>query len=79
MTPSIQSHSVANKKVGFFDPPQRKKNILIAVATLMFLGMVLSYALGAQWFIIAAFFALSLSPLFPLGKAVDNQRSRIIN
>lgn len=78
MTQSIKLDSFVDNGVGYFQPAQVKKAILIAVSTLMFLGMILSYAIGAPWFIIAGFFLLTMSPLFPLGKAVDDQRSRII-
>jgi hypothetical protein len=65
-------------RIGYFQPVDVKKAILIAVSTLMFLGMILSYAIGAPWYVIVGFFLLTMSPLFPLGKAVDDQRSRII-
>ncbi len=59
-------------------PAQIKKAVLIAISILMALGMILSYSLGAPWLLIVGFFFLSLSPLFPLGKSVDDQRSRIL-
>ena len=45
-----------------------KKGILVALTCLLVLGMVLSYALGAPWFVTVAFFASTLVPLFPLGR-----------
>jgi hypothetical protein len=59
-------------------PAQIKKALLIAISILMALGMILSYSLGAPWLLIVGFFFLSLSPLFPLGKSVDDQRPRIL-
>lgn len=74
----ITSDIVKTENTGFFRPENLKKAILVAVSTLMFLGMILAYAIGAPWFIVATFFLLTLSPLFPLGKAVDDQRNRIL-
>jgi hypothetical protein len=55
-----------------------KKVILIAISVLMALGMIISYSIGAPWLLIVGFFFLTLSPLFPLGKSVDDQRARIL-
>ncbi len=63
------------------DAPQYsslKKTALIALSLLMATGLILSYALGAPWFVMVGFFLLALSPLFPIGQAVDSQRSRIL-
>lgn len=59
-------------------PANVKKAILIAISVLMALGMIISYAIGAPWLIMVGFFFLALSPLFPLGKSVDDQRARIL-
>ena len=68
----------SNKPAEAFSYTKAQKGILVAISALMALGMVLSYAVGAPWLVILGFFLLSLTPLFPLGKAVDDQRSRFI-
>lgn len=78
MSQIISFSPIAAKKIDFSQPTTVKKFILIAIATLMTLGMALSYFLGAPWFVAAGFFLFAISPLFPLGKVIDDQKSRII-
>lgn len=49
-----------------FTPPMVRKWALIAVATIMALGALFAYTLGAPWFIAVGLFALALAPLCPL-------------
>ncbi len=55
-------------------PSQAKKVISIVLSTLMALGMILSYALGAPWPVLLLFFALGLASSWPLSRKVEQQR-----
>ena len=57
--------------------PKTKKIILIAIATIMALGMVFAFFLGAPWFVTLTFFALALAPLFPIWKARNPRADRV--
>jgi len=78
MSNVIQPVPVSANEYHFPDPVKVKKAILIAVSVLMALGMIVCYAVGAPWLLTVTFFLLTLSPLFPLGKSIDDQRSRLI-
>jgi hypothetical protein len=75
---SITPVDTVHSNVESMQPAKVKKAILVAISVIMAIGMILSYALGAPWLLIVGFFFLTLSPLFPLGKSVDDQRSRIL-
>ena len=77
MCNSITSNVISNLKEYLAKPGGVKKAIFVALSVIMALGMILAYSLGAPWFVIAGFFLFSLFPLFPLGKAVDEQKNRI--
>lgn len=55
-------------EVRFSELSKSNKLILIALATIMGLGMIFSYSLGAPWYLTVVFFVLTLAPLFPVGK-----------
>lgn len=75
---SVTKVESANTNLEPVKPANIKKAILIAISVLMALGLIVSYAVGAPWLIMVGFFFLALSPLFPLGKSVDDQRARIL-
>jgi hypothetical protein len=75
----VQTSLFSDVKEYFAKPGQIKKTILVALSVLMSLGMILSYAIGAPWLVIAGFFLLSLAPLFPLGRFGNEPRSEIIS
>lgn len=56
-------------EVPFSELSRSNKVILIAVSTIMALGMIFAYSLCAPWFVTLSLFALALLPLFPIGKS----------
>ncbi len=70
------SNSVLFREVPF-QLSKTKQIILIALSTIMALGMILSYVFGAPWIITVGFFALTMAPLFPLWKIRNPRSNRI--
>jgi uncharacterized membrane protein len=60
-----------------FTPEQVNKWAKIALATILTVGMIFSFAMAAPWFIAFIFFSASLVVLSRVGMSVDNQRDRI--
>ena len=58
-------------------PYSVRREILVAIATVMVVGLVLATFFGAPWMVPLAFFSLALAALLPLGRAVDHQRQKI--
>ncbi len=59
-------------------PYRTKKVIAVALSAILAVGAIISYVLGSPWFLVFGFFTLSLSSLFYIGKAVNEQRMRIL-
>jgi len=62
-----------------FNPDQVKKWAKIALATILAVGMIFSFAMAAPWIMAFSFFTLSLGALISVGRSVDDQRNRIIS
>lgn len=62
----------------YLDRQQVKKFALIALSTIMALGMIFSYVAGAPWWMIFLFFVCTLAPLCPVNDLVNEQRRRIL-
>lgn len=58
------------------DLPKNQTKFLVAIAAIMFLGLVLSYSLAAPWLVPVGFFLLTLAPLFPLWKVGACEENR---
>lgn len=46
---------------------KKRDRILIAISVIMAIGLIISYVMGAPWFVPLTFFALALVPIIPLG------------
>ncbi len=55
------------------DTSQVKKWALIALSTILALGMIFSYMVGGPWLLTFFFFACALVPLLPLHKVIQAQ------
>lgn len=76
-------NAIQNSLLNYFDrkyglpPEQVKKWARIALATILAVGMIFSFAMAAPWILAFTFFSLSLGALFRVGNTVDAQRDRI--
>lgn len=67
-----------DRKYGF-PPAEVQKWGKIALATILAVGMIFSFAMAAPWIVAFSFFSFSLGALLPVGRSVDDQRDRIIS
>jgi len=59
--------------------PTVKKGLLIALTCLINLGAIFAYVIGLPWFVPLSLFALSLIPLFPIGRTAVVNRLAVKN
>jgi hypothetical protein len=55
-----------------------QKVLLVALTVIFTVGMIVSYALNAPWFVPLTFFALALLPLIKLGRINDRQDNKLL-
>ncbi|EKE08648.1 MAG: hypothetical protein ACD_17C00067G0001 [uncultured bacterium] len=67
--------SIVNNSFGL---TRAKKRLLTAISAIFFVGMLIAYAVSSPWWVLVGLFALTLMPLFPLGKVIDNQRKQVL-
>ena len=63
--------------IAYLEPQQVKKWALVALSTILALGMIFSYAFGAPWAVIFLLFVAALIPVYPIRNTVNEQRHRI--
>ena len=63
--------------ISYFTPLAIRNWLFVALSTILTLGMIFSYALGAPWGIPLLFFGLALAALYPVNTLVKDPISRI--
>lgn len=77
MTDLTKIGSLPPKVVAKSFLPVVERKICVAISSLMFLGAVLSYVLGASWVIPLFLFTLALVPAIPVGRIAATAKNRI--
>lgn len=75
MTAEIQTKPTSSffSLASLQDRELAKQVLWVALSAIFGIGLILSYTLGAPWFVPFTFFSLALISLFPVGRVAEIQ------